>query len=121
MLPKVDTYHWDALAVNNAMHKWIIFIVRLGNQQSTIFCDSEPDPARKGSGDSSLPKCCLKAFKIRVILSHGLQQLASWLFLSDTVGLLEVSKGEEAVEGSAERESLLRFFVKSGSLLIGLD
>ena len=103
------------------MHQWIIFIVCLGNQQSAIFCDSQPDPSGKGSADSCMSEGRLEAFKIRVILSHRLQELACWLFLADAVGLFQVGEGKQAVEGPAERESLLRFFVKSGSLLIGLD
>ena len=47
VLPEIATHYWRALHVHNAVHKGVVLVVRLRDQQPTILTSGEPDPARK--------------------------------------------------------------------------
>ena len=74
VLPHVNANDRCALHVHDAVHQWVILIIRLCDQEPAICTDTEPDPAWEHSRHACPLEGLLEAIEVGVELIDGIRK-----------------------------------------------
>lgn len=113
MLPHVDAKDWYALNINHTMHEWVIFVIGLGDQKSSISARTEPDPAGKHASKASSLECLFESIKVWIVLGDRFGKGTKWLVLWVIGCGSEQAEHQKMVVDTTEGKSLRRL-IKSG-------
>ena len=109
VLPQINANDRHALDIDNTVHEWVVFVVRLGDAETAIFADSKPDPAWQGTASDSALKSLFEAIKVSEKLSDGICKWTERLVFRIVNRVTELAEHQQVVVDAANSEALLRF------------